>query len=130
MQVPPSVFDGREPVTVTEYEYDGDGRITRSVATTESAWTEVDRAEMFALAEFRSSILCPCGCGFLAADTLANEKLGPVPTFTATRVVCRARAARLEAAAGVDDPKKPPPPSAGARIWTTTMNRKGITSPL
>ena len=77
---------------------------------------------MFALEEFRSSILCPCGCGFKAADTLANEKLGPVPTFDATRLgVCRARVARLEAEAGLDDPKKPRPLTAQARIWTTTM---------
>lgn len=79
---------------------------------------------MFALQEFRAAILCPCGCGFHAADTFANEKLGPVPTFSATRVVCRARLARLEAAAAVDDPKKPPPVSAQARVWTTTMQKK------
>lgn len=91
------------------------------MTTTEGEWTEVDRAEMFALEEFRSAILCPCGCGFLAADTLANEKLGPAPSFSASRVVCRARLARLEAQAGVDDPKKAPPVSAGARIWTTHM---------
>lgn len=78
---------------------------------------------MFALAEFRSSILCPCGCGFKAADTLSMEGVGP--DFSASRVVCRARLARLEAAAGVDDPKKAPPVSAGARIWTTVMTKKG-----
>lgn len=91
------------------------------MTTTEGEWTEVDRAEMFALEEFRSAILCPCGCGFRAVDTLANEKLGPVPSFSATRVVCRARLARLEAEAALDDPKKPIPVSARARVWTTTM---------
>jgi len=93
--------------------------VVRTVTTRESRWTEVDRAEMFALEEFRSSILCPCGCGFKAADTLSMEGVGP--SFDATRVVCRARLARLEAEAAVDDPKKPAPVSARARIWTTSM---------
>jgi hypothetical protein len=92
------------------------------VTTTEGEWTEVDRAEMFALEEFRSAVLCPCGCGFLAADTLSMEGVGP--DFAATRVVCRARLARAEAMAAADDPKKPPPVSAQARIWTTVMKKR------
>jgi hypothetical protein len=79
---------------------------------------------MFALEEFRSSILCPCGCGFLAADTLGNEKLGTAAQFSASRVVCLARLARLEAEAALDDPKKAPPVSARARVWTTHMTKK------
>lgn len=80
---------------------------------------------MFALEEFRSAILCPCGCGFLAADTLSMEGAGP--DFSASRVVCRSRLARLDAEAALDDPKKPQPTSARARVWTTTMKppRKG-----
>jgi hypothetical protein len=117
--MPPSKFDGAPTVAITEYEYDGDGKLIRSVTTTEGEWTEVDRAEMFALEEFRSSILCPCGCGFKAADTLSMEGVGP--DFTASRVVCRARLARLETEAAIDDPKKPAPVSARARIWTTSM---------
>lgn len=94
------------------------------MTTTEGEWTEVDRAEMFALEEFRSAVLCPCGCGFLAADTLSMEGVGP--NFSSSRVVCRARLARLEAQAGADDPKKPPPVSAGARIWTTHMKPRKV----
>lgn len=92
------------------------------MATAEGEWTEVDRAEMFALEEFRSAILCPCGCGFLAADTLSMEGVGP--DFSSSRVVCRARLARLDAEAAADDPKKPPPTSARARIWTTSMKKR------
>lgn len=77
---------------------------------------------MFALEEFRSAILCPCGCGFLAADTLSMEGVGP--DFSSSRVVCRARLARLDAEAAADDPKKPPPVSARARVWTTSMKKK------
>lgn len=87
----------------------------------DSEWTEVDRAEVLALAAYRGTF-CPCGCGFLRADTMADEKTGPAPSFTADRMVCRARLARLETAAAVDDPNKPPPVSAGARVWTVRMH--------
>lgn len=116
------MFDGAESVTTTEYEYDEQGRVTRAVATRAGEWTEVDRAEIFALEEYRNGLLCPCGCGFLAADTLSMEGVGP--DFSASRVVCRARLAQAEAASAVDDPKKPPPVSARARVWTTVMKKR------
>lgn len=109
---------------MTEYEYDEGGRLIRSVTVGEGEWTELDRAEMFALALFRDGILCPCGCGFMAADTFANEKLGPVPQFSASRIVCRARLARLEAEAALEEQGKSQSVSARARVWTTSM-RKG-----
>jgi hypothetical protein len=99
--------------------YDDDGRIIRTIMTKEPEWTEVDRAEVFALALYRSSLLCPCGCGFLRADTFSRE--GEGPDFTSARQVCRARLTQLETAASVDNPDKPPPLSAQARVWTTTM---------
>lgn len=109
---------------MTEYEYDEDGRLIRAVTTRESEWTEQDRAEMFALDLYRYDLLCPCGCGFLAEYTLADEKAGPLPaTFEASRVVCHARLARAQAMANADDPKQPQPVSAQARIWTTYMHK-------
>lgn len=89
--IPPSRFDGREPVATTTYEYDGD-RLVRSVTVREPEWTEQDRAWMFALAGYRDSYFCPCGCGLPAEQTLAHENDGhtfvvPPPTR------CRARTA-------------------------------------
>ena len=91
--------------------------------TREPEWTEVDRAEVFALQLYRTSLLCPCGCGFLRQDTFSPEGKGP--DFASTRQVCRARLVQLETAASVDDPNKPLPVSAGARVWTTSMKMKG-----
>lgn len=108
---------------VVEYIYDDDGRVVRTIMTRESEWTEVDRAEVHALQLYRTSLLCPCGCGFLRKDTLSPEGQGP--DFASTRQVCRARLIQLETAASVDDPKKPRPISADARVWTTSMNMKG-----
>lgn len=80
------------------------------MTTREPEWTEQDRAEVLALALFRAE-LCPCGCGQRYVDTTSPEETGP--QFTASRVVCRARLALLEAqkAAATDDI------IGGARLW-------------
>lgn len=84
------MFEGRELVEVTEYEYDEDGHVARSTTTRESAWNEQDRTELLALMEYEQS-LCPCGCGHLYEDTTSNWEIGP--EFVVTRKTCRARAA-------------------------------------
>ncbi len=68
---------------------------------------------MLALDLFRA-LKCPCGCGQDMADTTSDEAGGP--QFVASRVICRARLALIEAKRGADDPKNPSP-YAGARLW-------------
>ena len=59
--MPLSVFLGEPVHEVTEYEYDQAGRLTRSVTTRPSPWTDEDRGWLMALlAEERE--VCP-GCG-------------------------------------------------------------------
>lgn len=64
------------------------------MTVSEPAWTEQDRAEIIALAVMRAE-RCPCGCGQRWADVTSPEETGP--QFVASRVVCRARLALLEA---------------------------------
>lgn len=101
--------------------YDRRGRLIRSVTVREPEWTDRDQAEILALALYRSR-LCPCGCGYLFADTTSHEETGPA--FVASRTVCRARMALLEAQRGADDGK--PNPNAPARLWRVDQ-RKGVT---
>jgi hypothetical protein len=112
-------MDGREPVTTTTYEYDDDGRVARTVAVREPEWTEQDRAELLALALYRTW-LCPCGCGYLAKDTFSHEEIGPA--FKATHLACRATLALLEAQRASDTGK--PNPNARARVWHVEMTRR------
>ena len=121
--MPPSRLDGRQPLEVTEYEYDEtSGRLLRSVTTRESEWTELDTAEMFALSEYRQ-MLCPCGCGFLAADSLSHEETGP--KFETSRNLCRARLELVEQQRtfantfGDKGDEK-----AEARLWQITKRKK------
>ncbi|MEU8186003.1 hypothetical protein [Micromonospora carbonacea] len=96
-------------MTVTEYEYDG-GRLVRSWSQPESEWDQREQAWVAALAAYRAE-LCPCGCGQRYADVTSPEEGGP--QFVASRVVCRARLALLEAqrAAETQDIV------GGARLW-------------
>lgn len=98
---------------MTQYEYDDSGLLVRSVTSRESRWTEQDRAEVLALADYRDG-LCPCGCGHQMAETLSHEEKGP--QFIADRVVCRARLQLIEAQIAAEDPDKPNP-YAAARLW-------------
>jgi hypothetical protein len=108
-------LDGREPRTVTEYEYEG-GRIVRAIATREPEWLPVDRAEMLALAEFRGS-LCPGGCGHPVDETTAHHEKGP--QYEAHSTTCRACAERREA----QDGKAESNPDASAQLWFVTKVR-------
>jgi hypothetical protein len=86
------------------------------VTTRESEWTEQDRTELLALAEYEAS-LCPCGCGHLYEDTTGKWDVGP--EFEVTRKACRARAAinieqKLAKDRGAD---------ISADLWGTVMRR-------
>jgi len=101
---------------VTEHEYDR-GRLVRSVTTRESEWTDQDRTEVLALAEYEAS-LCPCGCGHLYEDSTSNWDAGP--EFVVTRKTCRARAA-LNVEQRIARDRKA---DVDADLWGTEM-RKG-----
>lgn len=85
----------------------------RSVTTREPEWTEQDRAEILALALYRSR-LCPIHGGPLDECTSPEESGAQ---FVAERSTCRAQLALIEAQRAADDGKKPSP-YAGARLWT------------
>jgi hypothetical protein len=91
--------------------------LVRSVTTREPTWTEQDRAEILALADYRAS-LCPCGCGHPLADTTANEETGP--KFSVSYLACHARMELIDAqnAAAKGDS-----PYGEARMWRTEMKR-------
>ncbi|WP_123661585.1 hypothetical protein [Actinocorallia herbida] len=59
--VPRSRWLGREPRTVTTYEYDDGGRLLRSVTETEPLWTDEDRGWAEALAHFEADECKGCG---------------------------------------------------------------------
>jgi hypothetical protein len=86
------------------------------VTTREPEWTEQDRAEVLALALYRSQ-RCPCGCGHRYADTTSPEESGP--RFVAERVVCRARLALLEAQKAHETQDI----IGGARVWHVQIRR-------
>lgn len=88
----------------------------RAVTTRGPEWTEQDRAEVLALALYRSW-LCPDGCGYLAKDTFSHEETGPV--FTADHQACRATLALVEQMRAGDTGK--PNPNARARVWRVQM---------
>lgn len=84
------------------------------MTTREPEWTEQDRAEQLALAEWRRA-LCPCGCGHPVADTTSHWKTGP--TFDATKTECRARQAQLEAKRGLAEKDQH---DDGSWLWSIT----------
>lgn len=89
------------------------------MTTREPEWTEQDRAEALALAEYRAG-LCPCGCGHRLADTTAPEATGP--TFVPVQVTCNARMALLEAQRGAEEARGTE--NAPARLWAAQMKKR------
>jgi YD repeat-containing protein len=59
--VPYSRFRGDERSEATTYEYDPDGRLTRSVTVREPEWTDDDRAFLLALLEEERETCPICG---------------------------------------------------------------------
>jgi hypothetical protein len=87
------------------------------VTTRDADWTEQDRAEQLALAEYRAS-LCPCGCGYPVAETTAHWEAGP--EYDATHTTCRARAALVEAQNAAAERKS----DTSAWVWSISMQKK------
>lgn len=95
------------------YERDDAGRVVRSVSWSEPRWTPLDRAEQLALSLYRAS-MCPGGCGQPLDESTSHYTVGPA--YDATRVTCRACAARDEAQRA--DAEKSKGGDAGARLWS------------
>lgn len=87
------------------------------MTTREPRWTEQDRAEVLALAEYRAS-LCPCGCGYPVADTTAHWEVGP--EYDATHTTCRARAALVEAQNAAAENKR----DTSSWLWAISQTKK------
>jgi len=64
-------FGGWEPTVVTDYFYDADGRLIRSVATSEVEWDDDERAKILALV--RCERMTCSGCGGWLPETLVYE---------------------------------------------------------
>jgi len=112
-------LDGREPVEVTEHQYDDAGRLVRSVTTREPEFTDQDRGELIALAVYREG-LCPL-CGRPLDVCTSHEDTGP--EFAATWTACRATLAILEKQRAISDGKKPKP-NAPAYLWAATIRKR------
>ncbi|MEV4020164.1 hypothetical protein AB0J35_57780 [Nonomuraea angiospora] len=70
-QIPRSRLLGREPRSVTRFEYDDGGRLVRAITVRESEWLEEDRdAALAELLEERAR--CPGPCG-LPLDTTVGQ---------------------------------------------------------
>lgn len=82
-----------------------------AVTTRDAEWTDRDREEMLALAEYRAGI-CPNGCGHPLAETTTHDDTGPA--YSVHRKTCRACAARLESVRASDDGGSG---DSRARIW-------------
>lgn len=89
------------------------------MTTREPLYTEQDRAELLALAEFRAS-LCPCGCGLPGEDTTAPEVTGP--RWLIQQDTCQARIALLEAQRGATEDRGTA--NAPARLWSIEMRKR------
>lgn len=87
------------------------------MTTREAAWTELDQAEMFALAEYRQS-LCPLHHGPLEECQTAEDKGGP--EFTPQAIRCRAQYDVI-AAQETDSRMKDKP---GSMIWLATKRER------
>jgi hypothetical protein len=94
-------MEGREPVEVTEYEYDDAGRMVRSTTIREPEWTEQDTAEVFALAAHRAT-LCPC-CGLPKAMVQVHEQ--DLPEIVVESKTCWARKKQLKEQAALGKKK-------------------------
>lgn len=86
----------------------------RSVSTSEPRWTELDRAELLALAEYRAG-LCPL-CGRPIRVCTSHEETGPA--FEADYTACRATLAQLEKRRAIAQGRQKPSENAPAYLWT------------
>jgi hypothetical protein len=89
------------------------------VTTTESRWTDEDRAEALALALYRSG-LCPL-CGRPIEVCTSDEEKGPA--FGVEQSTCRATLAIVEKQRSLTDGGKKAHPYAPAFLWAATTRR-------
>ena len=100
MGLAPRQLWGWTPETVTEYEYDADGRLVRSIQRTESAWDEDQYGLVAASADIESDLH---SCGHPLSETTSWEadelnrhrtiiyEAGPPQACQACRVLQRKR---------------------------------------
>jgi len=93
--------------------------VTRTESVSEPEWTDEDRAEVLALAEYRAS-LCPNGCGQPLSESTSHADVGP--EYDTRRTTCRACAEMLAARRADDDGGKG---DSRARVWTIIKTRAG-----
>lgn len=91
------------------------------MTTREPEWTDQDRAEQLALAQYRAG-LCPNGCGQPLTESTTHADHGP--DYDAVATTCRACASLLEAKRAVADGKQSNP-DAPARLWRIVTLPKG-----
>jgi len=85
------------------------------VVVREPLYTDQDRAELLALAEYRGE-LCPV-CGGPLAECTSHEATGP--KFTATRIRCRRQDALLIARDALSSTPRPE-----ALVWSVTATQQ------
>jgi hypothetical protein len=107
------VFDGRQLTETTTYEHDEHGRVVRATTVREAEWTDQDRAEILALALYRSQ-LCPLHHGPLSECT-SHDDTGP--QFKVRKIRCRA----TDALIGEQEATKLPKP--GALLWSVSAEK-------
>lgn len=112
-------MEGREPLEVTDYEYDDAGRLVRAVTSRESEWTEQDTAEQLALAEYRDT-LCGC-CGMPKAIVQGPEK--DLPRLVVSKRYCHARRTLIESQQAFTRNGKEFKPAHGALQWSIRMEK-------
>lgn len=90
------------------------------MTTREPRFTEQDRGELLALAEYKAG-LCPL-CGQLLDICTSHEQGGP--QFAAEYTVCRATLTRLEIQRAMSDGGKKEVPNHPAYLWATTIRKR------
>lgn len=111
--IPRSQLLGREPAEITIYEYDDDGRLTRSVTTREPRWTEEDIAWALAGIEEQAD-RCP-KCSLPLSETTAMNDGEPVHVYKVPKPKrCHGCDARIKAQ---DEDAKMPSKRPDARMW-------------
>lgn len=71
------------------YEYDADGRLVAS--RPEAEWDDTERQWMLGLEEYRSQVLCPCGCGYPAE--VSQDPMAEFRSTVGPPVRCHVRTA-------------------------------------
>ena len=94
-------FQGWEPRTVVEYQYDN-GRVSRTISTTESEWDDTERAWMLALHVYNTD-RCQ-GCGGRWSETTDPENEDAYTTDAIRCHACTARSIAVNASSKVLHP--------------------------